>query len=253
MRSRAELVHHLDSEGQSVLMLSYLMQDLIDFDAFLGREDGHGYGLIQEFVFHQLGVSAADRGLYIRMAVSLDMALDEGNGALKKLDIKVADRAGSECMVYGEKRAVVPLIVAEVDDLNVQYWLRLPSVEAQKPAEQRFVYHLGSRGVDGLLEYLGLGNFGVSEKFGLVENIRHWLECNELAGRGIDLWWVDGDRRSFVRIESGEGPDYPMATHFFQLGGGYWGRRVVSFEEAALLGMKTGRQVDPEQIRFEEL
>ncbi len=230
--------------------MAVLMQDLMDLDAFMNREYEHGYGRVQDRVFARLGVPVEDRGLYIRMMVTLDVALDEGNGAIKKLDLKLtSDNSG---LVYTDKRLSLPMIVSEVDAANVQYWLRFPSMNPLPPEDQKCIYHLGKRGVDGLLEYLGLGIYANSEKFGLLEILRHWWEKLDLDDHGVTLWWVDGDRRAFVRTEMGE-DGFPRATFFFQLGGGFWGSRPVSLEEAAGLGQRKGRKVEPDQIIIDDL
>ncbi len=225
-------------EGLDDFASEVLTQDLMDFDTFMRGDYGNGYGRVQDWVFARLGVPAPDRGLYIRMMETLYVALAEGSLVLAELDLRVTDGGGTVSLNYAEKRSALPLAVTEVDEANVQYWLRLPSVTDQSPAERKFIYHLGKRGVDGLLEYLGLGCYGLSEKFGFFETMKHWWERGELGRQGVSLWWVDGDRRSFVRVRSDHDQVSPTARHFFQLGGGYWGSREVSFEEAAQLGLR---------------
>lgn len=104
-----------------------LLQDLMDFDAFMREEYGHGYGRVQDWVFDRLGMSASDRGLYIRMLETLSSALTEGSPALNQMDLNVTQKEGISSLIYSEKRSATPLAVTEIDEANLQYWLRLPS------------------------------------------------------------------------------------------------------------------------------
>lgn len=246
MRQWNELEVLASRESQRELTLATLIQDLIDFDALMKTEYGHGRGRVQNWVFARLGLTVEDRGLFMRMMEALDLALDKGNGAIKELDLKLS--GDDDSLVYSEKRSTLPMVVAEADAANVQYWLRLPSVAPLSPEDQKYVYHLGKRGVDGLLEHLGLGAYAIQEKFGLLEVFRHWRQKIGLDRDRIAIWWVDGDRRSFVLVENSKGAALPTMAHFFQLGGGYWGSRSVSFDEAAALGQQKGRRVGVGQI-----
>ncbi len=214
----------------------------MDLDALMKTEYGHGYGRVEKWVFARLGLSGEDSGLYVRMMETLNKAIDEGNGAIKKLDLRLPGEDGESSLSYVEKRAKLSMTVSAADANYVDFRIRMPSVYESLASRWKYVYHLGKRGVDGLLSYLGLGIYAIQEKFGFVDVVRHLWGRIDLEQRGINLWWVDGDRRSFVMVENSKEEITPTATHFFQLGGGFWGSKPVSFEEAATLGQQKGRR-----------
>lgn len=227
-----------------------LLQQLLDFDKYMLTNLGMGVGIVGEWVFRNLHLRPEDRGLYLRMVETLKVALDAGGEGYSKLDLKLLDGMFPR-LYYNDRKAVVPLIVGGAGK-NLEYWIKMPLANPEILGEQRHIYKLGRLGVDGLLEYLGLGCYGNPEKFGTMDNFRHYWEKMKLDNTTTHWWAGFGDRRSFVVTVSHLGRVEPIATHYFQLDGGYWGSRTLPFDEAAQIGQEDQLKVSSGVFRLEE-